>query len=194
VKQLWQQSNTAYTPTLIVAYGGIFGENYWYDKTDVWKHPRLSQYVPADELRPRSMRRPKAPDHHYNHISIAKMAKELSDLGVVTNIGAHGQRESLGAHWEIWMFAQGGMSPLEALKTATINPAKTFGMDHQLGSIKAGKLADLIILDADPLKNIMDTDKVKYSMVNGRLYDAESMNQVYPEKKQRAPWFFSSKN
>ena len=193
VKQLWQQSNTAYTPTLIVAYGGIFGENYWYDKTDVWKHPRLSQYVPADELRPRSMRRPKAPDHHYNHISIAKMAKELSDLGVVTNIGAHGQRESLGAHWEIWMFAQGGMSPLEALRTATINPAKTFGMDHQLGSIKAGKLADLIILDADPLKNIMDTDKVKYSMVNGRLYDAESMNQLYPEKKQRAPWFFSAK-
>lgn len=63
-------------------------------------------------------------------------------------------------------------------------------MDHQLGSIKAGKLADLIILDADPLKNIMDTDKVKYSMVNGRLYDAESMNQIYPEKKQRAPWFF----
>ena len=62
VKQLWQQSETAYTPTLVVAYGGIWGENYWYDKTEVWKHPRLSKYVPMDELRPRSMRRPTAPD------------------------------------------------------------------------------------------------------------------------------------
>ncbi|WP_337840444.1 amidohydrolase family protein [Rheinheimera sp.] len=190
VKQLWSQTQTAYTPTLVVAYGGIFGENYWYDKTDVWKHPRLSKFVPADELRPRSMRRTKAPDHHYNHFAIAKMAKELNDLGVVTNIGAHGQRESLGAHWEIWMFAQGGMSPLQALKTATINPAKTFGMDHQLGSIKAGKLADLIVLDADPLKNIRDTDKVKYSMVNGRLFDAQSMDELHPQQVKNQPFFF----
>ncbi len=92
VKQLWQQSETAYTPTLVVAYGGIWGENYWYDKTEVWKHPRLSQYVPMDELRPRAMRRPTAPLHHYNHFSIAKSAKELNDLGVLANIGAHGQR------------------------------------------------------------------------------------------------------
>ncbi|MFC4654691.1 amidohydrolase family protein [Rheinheimera marina] len=190
VKQLWSQTKTAYTPTLIVAYGGIFGENYWYDKTDVWKHPRLSKFVPADELRARSMRRPKAPDHHYNHVAISKMAKELNDLGVVTNMGAHGQRESLGAHWEIWMFAQGGMSPLQALKTATINPAKTFGMDQQLGSIKAGKLADLIILDADPLKNIRDTDKVKYSMVNGRLFDAETMDELHPQQVHNQPFFF----
>src|SRR5690606_23188863 len=154
VKQLWQASKTAYTPTLVVAYGGIWGENYWYDKTEVWKHPKMRTYVPMDELAPRSMRRPTAPQHHYNHFNVVKTAKELSDIGVVANIGAHGQREGLGAHWEIWMFAQGGMSPLEALKTATINPAKTFGMDHQLGSIEAGKLADLIVIDGNPLDDI----------------------------------------
>jgi imidazolonepropionase-like amidohydrolase len=192
VKQLWQQSGTAYTPTLVVAYGGIWGENYWYDKTEVWKHPRLSKFVPMDELRPRSIRRPTAPLHHYNHFSIAKAAKELNDLGVLTNIGAHGQRESLGAHWEIWMFAQGGMSPLQALKTATINPAKTFGMDHQLGSLEAGKLADLIVIDGNPLQNIQDSDKVTMTMVNGRLFDAASMNELNGKQAKRKPFYFEA--
>ncbi len=190
VKQLWQASETAYTPTLVVAYGGIWGENYWYDKTEVWKHPRLSAYVPMSVLGPRAMRRPKAPDHHYNHFHIAKSAKELSDLGVVTNIGAHGQRESLGAHWEIWMFAQGGMSPLQALKTATINPAKTFGLDHQLGSIKVGKLADLIVIDGDPLSDIRQSDRVSLTMVNGRLFDAKTMNELNGNKIKRQKFFF----
>ncbi len=193
VKQLWRATKTAYTPTLVVAYGGIWGENYWYDKTEVWKHPRLSKYVPMDTLAPRSMRRPTAPDHHYNHFSIAKMAKELNDEGVLTNIGAHGQRESLGAHWEIWMFAQGGMNPLQALKTATINPAKTFGMDHQLGSIETGKLADLIVIDGDPLQDIRQSDKVQYTMVNGRLFDAASMQELTNSKQNRQPFWFEAR-
>ena len=190
VKQLWQASGTAYTPTLNVAYGGIWGENYWYDKTEVWKHPRLSRYVPMDELAPRSMRRPTAPEHHYNHFNVVKTANELKDVGVVANIGAHGQREGLGAHWEIWMFAQGGMTPLEALRTATLNPAKTFGMDHQLGSIEVGKLADLIVIDGNPLDNIRVSDQVIYTMVNGRLFDAASMNEIGLRERQRQAFYF----
>ncbi|TMP02030.1 amidohydrolase, partial [Pseudoalteromonas sp. S3178] len=93
IKQLWSQSDVGYTPTLVVAYGGIWGENYWYDKTDVWNHPRLSKFVPKNQLLPRSMRRVKAPDHHYNHFNNARVAKELQDLGVLVNLGAHGQRE-----------------------------------------------------------------------------------------------------
>ncbi|NRQ42432.1 PD40 domain-containing protein [Rheinheimera sp. YQF-2] len=190
IKQLWQASKTAYTPTLVVAYGGIWGENYWYDKTEVWKHPKMRTYVPMDELAPRSMRRPTAPEHHYNHFNVVKTAKELSDLGVVANIGAHGQREGLGAHWEMWMFAQGGMSALEALKTATINPAKTFGMDHQLGSLEAGKLADLIVIDGNPLEDIRVSDRVTHTMVNGRLFDANSLNEIGLRERKRAPFEF----
>ncbi|MDX3773070.1 amidohydrolase family protein [Chromatiaceae bacterium AAb-1] len=193
VKQLWQASKTAYTPTLSVAYGGIWGENYWYDKTEVWKHPRLRSFVPMDVLAPRSMRRPTAPEHHYNHFYVAQTAKELADNGVIANIGAHGQREGLGAHWEIWMFAQGGMTPLEALKTATINPAITFGMDHQLGSIEAGKLADLIVIDGDPLADIRVTDKVQYTMVNGRLFDAATLDEIGFRNKKRQPFEFEPK-
>lgn len=136
------------------------------------------------------MRRPTAPDAHYNHFNVARVANELNELGVKPNIGAHGQREGLAAHWEMWMFAQGGMSNMEVLKTATINPAETFGMDHQLGSIKTGKLADLIVIDGNPLENIRVTDKVSYTMVNGKLFDAESMNQLNGDKTKRKPFFF----
>ncbi|QYK05308.1 amidohydrolase family protein [Shewanella zhangzhouensis] len=190
IKQFWSQTKVSYTPTLVVAYGGISGENYWYDKTDVWAHPRLSKFVPGDLLKARSMRRPTAPEGHYNHFNVARVANELNNVGVHPNIGAHGQREGLAAHWEMWMFAQGGMSNMEVLKTATIYPAKTFAMDHQLGSISEGKLADLIVIDGDPLADIRVTDKVTHTMVNGKLYDAESMNQLNGDKRQRQPFFF----
>ncbi|WP_028110349.1 amidohydrolase family protein [Ferrimonas futtsuensis] len=190
IKQFWSQTEVGYTPTLVVAYGGIWGEHYWYDKTEVWKHPRLSKYVPQEILRPRAMRRTTAPDEHYNHFNVARVANELGQLGVHANIGAHGQRESLGAHWEIWMFAQGGMSNLEALKTATINPAMHFGMDHQLGSIEPGKLADLIVIDGNPLQDIRHSDRVTHTMVGGRLYDAVSMNELNGRKRERSPFYF----
>ncbi|AAN53104.2 PD40 domain-containing protein [Shewanella oneidensis MR-1] len=190
IKQFWGQTKVGYTPTLVVAYGGISGENYWYDKTDVWAHPRLSMYVPSDILQARSMRRPHVPESHYNHFNVAKVANEFNKLGIHPNIGAHGQREGLAAHWEMWMFAQGGMSNMDVLKTATINPATTFGLDHQLGSIKTGKLADLIVIDGDPLADIRVTDRVTYTMVNGKLFDAESMNQLNGNKQQRKPFFF----
>jgi imidazolonepropionase-like amidohydrolase/Tol biopolymer transport system component len=190
IKQFWSQTEVHYTPTLVVAYGGISGEHYWYDKTDVWAHPRLSMYVPHDILDARSMRRTTAPDEHYNHFNVARVANELNNIGVKPNIGAHGQREGLAAHWEMWMFAQGGMSNMEVLKTATINPAVTFGMDHQLGSIKVGKLADLIVIDGDPLADIRTTDKVTYTMVNGKLFNSETMNQLNGDKHKRKPFFF----
>ncbi|GLS84813.1 amidohydrolase family protein [Paraferrimonas haliotis] len=190
IEQFWNQSKTGYTPTLVVAYGGISGEHYWYDKTDVWTHPRLSKYVPNEILNARSMRRTTAPDEHYNHFNVARVAEQLRKVGVVSAIGAHGQRESLGAHWEIWMFEQGGMSPLEALKTATINPAIHFAMDHQLGSLTPGKLADIIVIDGDPLKDIRQSDRVTHTMVNGRLFDAESMNELNGDKQKRKPFYF----
>ncbi len=189
VKQLWGQTEVGYTPTLGVAYGGIWGENYWYDKTNVWEHPILSKYVPDNYLLPRSMRRTKAPDHHYNHFNNARVSAELQDEGVMVNLGAHGQREGLAAHWEIWMFAQGGMTPLEALRAATLDPAKYIGLDNHIGSIEPGKLADLVVIDGDPLANIRDTDKVSHTMINGRLFDAATMNEVGAKKTRDALYF-----
>ncbi|KGJ93696.1 amidohydrolase family protein [Colwellia psychrerythraea] len=193
IKQLWSQSAMAYTPTMGVAYGGISGENYWYDTTDVWQHPRLSQYVPSEFLDPRSMRRPKAPLHHYNHFNVAKVAKEMQDLGVEVNAGGHGQREGLAMHWEMWMMAQGGMSPLQAIRTATISPAKSLGLDKDLGSLSVGKLADMIVIDGDITKDIRLSDKVSHTMINGRLYNADTMNEIGNYDNKRKKFYFEKK-
>ncbi|MEP2539290.1 MAG: amidohydrolase family protein, partial [Kangiellaceae bacterium] len=188
--QLWSQSETGYTPTLVVAFGGIWGENYWYQQSDVWKHPLLSQFVPKDILYPRAIRRDMAPDDDYNHFNNARVSAELQDIGVGVQVGAHGQREGLGSHWEMWMFAQGGMTPLEVIRAATLDGAKYIGMDKYIGSIEAGKLADLAILDSDPTQDIYASDQVSMVMINGRLYDSKTMNEIGHHPKQRIKLFF----
>src|SRR5262249_14166726 len=159
-----------YTPTFVVAYGGISGERYWYEHTDVWKDEKLMTFTPHFIVEPRSIRRQKAPDDQYNHIKVAEEAKRLRGKGVSIQIGAHGQRAGLAAHWELWSLAQGGFSPWEAYRAATIDGARYIGMDGDIGSIEAGKLADLAVVSGDPLKNIRDSEKVVYTMINGRLY------------------------
>ena len=101
-------------------------------------------------------------------------------------MGAHGQLQGLGAHWETWMMKQGGMTNHQALKTATINPAQSLGLDNWIGSIEVGKLADLIVMDKNPLDNIYNTEFIKYTMINGRLFDAETMNETGNYNKPRA--------
>lgn len=183
VHQLWRQTKVAYTPTLVVAYGGNWGENYWYQATDVWNDPILTQYVPRRILDSRARRPVHVPENELNHIAIAHEAKRLSDEGVSVQIGAHGQREGLGAHWELWMFEQGGMTPHQALRVGTLNGAAALGMDKDIGSLEAGKLADLVVLDANPLENLRNTVKIGYTMINGRIFDKE-MNEVGQAPRQ----------
>ncbi|WP_338846107.1 amidohydrolase family protein [Massilia sp. W12] len=190
VLQLWGQSKVGYTPTLGVGYGGLDGEHYWYAHSEVWKHPLLTRHVPAGILQARAVRRELAPEQDYNVFKIARGAQQLSAHGVKVNLGAHGQREGLAAHWEMWTLVKGGMTPHQALRSATLNGAHYLGLDKDLGSLEVGKLADLVVLDADPLKNIRDSDKVHMVMLNGRLYDAAGMHQIAPQQVKRAPYYF----
>ena len=190
VLQFWSQTQVAYTPTLGVTYGGLSGENYWYQQSNVWEHPILSNFVPPHILQPRSVRRVLAPDSDYYHTVSATTAKLMADRGVMVSIGAHGQREGLASHWEIWGFAQGGMSAIDALKTATTTPARALGFDDDLGSIEAGKLADLVILDANVLDDIYQSDKVNMVMLNGRLYDAATMNEIDTGSRTTKPFYW----
>lgn len=190
VIQFWGSSRVGNTPTLGVAFGGIQGEDYWYEHTDVWANERLLNYVPREVIDARSRRRQKAPEGEYNHILAAQVVNDLDQAGVQIMLGAHGQREGLAAHWEMWMFEQGGMSPHRALIAGTINGARYIGMDADLGSLEAGKLADLIVLEENPLENLRNSELVRYVMVGGRLFDALSMNEVAGEKLQRKPFWF----
>jgi imidazolonepropionase-like amidohydrolase len=190
VVQLWSNSETYYTPTLVVGYGGLWGENYWYQKTNVWENERLLSFVPREIVDERSRRRVMAPDDDFNHFNNARIAKELHDAGVPVMIGAHGQREGLAAHWETWMMEQGGMTPLEALKTATIYGARYMGMEKNLGSLEPGKLADILVLERNPLENLRNTEHIRYTIVNGRMYDARTMNELGNRPRTREKFFF----
>ena len=190
VLQFWRQTRVTYTPTLVVTYGGLTAEHYWYQETEVWKHPILSKFVPPHVLQPRSVRRIKAPDEDFYHTVVAGNAKRLADAGVTVTTGAHGQREGLGSHWEMWGFVQGGMSPLEALRSATTAPAHKVGMSADIGSLEAGKLADLLVLDVNPLEDIFQSDKVDRVMLNGRLYEAATLNETVTGDRTTRPFYW----
>ncbi|MGJ8745278.1 amidohydrolase family protein [Polaribacter sp.] len=180
VLSLWKNSKTGYTPTLIVNYGGMSGEFEWYQKMNVWENKTLLKYTPRYVVDTRSRHRMKVPEEEYinGHVLSSKTVTALANEGVKVNLGAHGQLQGLGAHWELWMLQQGGLSNHETLKAATINGAEYLGIADELGSLKKGKLADLIILDKNPIEDIKNSNSVIYTMVNGRLYDVNTMNEV----------------
>ena len=190
VLQMYSQTNVAYTPTLSVTYGGVRGENYYYQETDVWEHPILSKHVPPAVLQARSVRRQMVPEEDYADAASGAISKELMEAGVLVSIGGHGQREGLASHWEMWSFARGGMSPVQALRTATTEPAKHLGFDKDIGSLEEGKLADLVILSENPLDDIRNTDKVEHVMLGGRLYEAETMNEVHTGDSKRLTYWW----
>ncbi len=208
VCQLWRSSRTGYTPTLGVAYGGMGGENYWYARTNVWENEHLRRFVPRFVIDPRSRRRIEAPDGDWNHIKAAGIAARLLRCGAMPErpgdetsaasraggptIGAHGQLAGLAAHWEIWMLVQGGFTPFEALRAATIDGAWYVGLDGDVGSIKPGKLADLIVLSDDPLADIRNTASIAQVMLNGRLYDARDLRQLAPIPAPGPTFFFEA--
>lgn len=190
VLQFWSQTKVHYTPTLVVTYGGLTAQTYWEQEDDIWKHPILSRFVPPDLLGAQAKRRTKAPIEDYHHITAAQTARQLADLGVGVSIGAHGQREGLASHWEMWGFAQGGMSPVQVLRTSTIDAARKLGMHYDLGSLEEGKLADLVILNSNPLENIYETDDISHVMLNGRLYDALTLDEEVTGDHDTKPFYW----
>ena len=190
VVQMWSQTKVNYTPTLVVAFGGPGGDPYWRARTNVWEHPLLKAHTPPGTLAAANARREIAPEEDYADTWAAREARKLADRGIQVNIGAHGQQDGIGTHWEMWSFAKGGWTPLQALQAATIMPARTLGMDRDIGTLEPGKLADLVILNANPLENIRDTDKVRSVMLGGRLYDAATLNEQVTGTRQRQPYWW----
>ncbi len=191
--QLWAATEFGYTPTFSVAYGGLAGEMYFYDRDEVWKNERLLRYVPNFIVDGRAIRRQTAPDNQYNHVEVAKYAKTLRDQGVRVMIGGHGQREGLSSHWELWIMHQGGFTPFEALRGGTIDAAVHLGMDKSIGSIEVGKLADLAVIDGDVMSDIRRSEFVTHTVINGRVFETATMNELGSDKT-RQPFFFETDN
>ena len=193
VLQFFPATKTNYTPTLVVSYGGLAGDPYWRQATDVYDHPLLKAHTPPARLLADNARRIKAPESNFVDDDNAREAAKLAKRGVLVSIGAHGQQAGIGAHWELWSFVRGGMTPIEALRAGTIVAAQSLGMASDIGSLEAGKLADLVVLDADPTADIRNSDKVRQVMLGGRLYDAATLDEVATGNAKRGPlWWQTS--
>lgn len=190
VVKLGATSGLTYTPTLIVSYGGPTGRQYYLTRTDVDQEARLRLFTPHDELDKWKRTEFQRTDQ-YVFPAQAEQLRKWVEGGGKAGLGSHGEVQGLGTHWELWMMASGGLSPMLALRSATIDSADSIGLAKDIGSLEVGKLADLLVLDANPLDDLKNTSTISEVMKNGRLYDAATLNETYPRKKPLGPqWWW----
>jgi imidazolonepropionase-like amidohydrolase len=152
----------------------------------------LTRHVPPEQLASR-VRSVGAPEEQYVDRINAREAHRLMLRGVPVSIGGHGQQAGLAEHWELWSFVRGGWTPLEALRAATVMPAQIYGFPD-IGTLEPGKLADLVVLTDNPLENIRNSDHVERVMLNGRLYDAATLNEQVTGTRRRQPYFWEGRD
>jgi Tol biopolymer transport system component len=184
VVQLVAQSGVVYTPTLLVQYGGPWAENYFYESMDLHADAKMRRFTPHKDLDGSVLRRPWFHEQEYSFPLAARVLADIVAAGGKIGLGGHGQRQGIQCHWELWAIASGGMPNHEVLKVGTVYGAEAIGMAKDLGTLEKGKLADLIVLDRNPLENIRNTNSVRYVMKNGELYDAETLDQIWPRERK----------
>ena len=188
------ESKMAVTPTLLVSYGGPWAENYYYATEQPYHDKKLQYFTPYEELAQKSRRRGSwfMPEEHIfpKH---AEFMKDLVEDNGIGGVGSHGQLQGLGYHWELWSVASGGMENMDALKVATILGAEALGLDNDLGSIETGKLADILIMDENPLDDIRNTNTLTHVIKNGKVYDADTLDEVAPVEKEAETFHWQTK-
>jgi len=194
VAEVFARSGITYTPTLLVAYGGPFGENFFYHTTEVHDDAKLRRFVPHNVLDSKSKRRPWFREDEHIFPRLAAGAARIIGAGGRVGIGGHGQLQGIQCHWEMWALQSGGLTNHQTLRAATLHGAEAIGLAQDLGSLEAGKLADLIVLDKNPLENIRNTNTIRYVMKDGELFEGDTLNQVWPVQKPLPPlWWWNDK-
>ena len=182
VVELGRFSGITYTPTFIVSYGGPSGRQYYLTNTDVDEESKLRRFTPHDELDKWKSTQYYRTDQYVYSLHAEQLTKWV-EAGGRAGLGSHGEVQGLGTHWELWMMAAGGMDNHDALRAATLHSADAIGLAGDIGSLEVGKLADLQVLDANPLDDLENTTAIRFVMKNGRLYDAATLAEVWPRNR-----------
>jgi hypothetical protein len=194
VVELFEASQTTNTPTLLVSYGGPFGENFFYATENVHDNAKLNRFAPEENIDTRARRRgPGAGgspgqagwfvEEEYVFPKHGEFVKKMLEGDARMGVGSDGQLQGLGYHWEMWAMGSGGASNHDILRAATILGAEAVGLGGDLGSIEKDKLADLVILNSNPLDDLRNTVDIRYVMKDGRLYDGMTLDEVYPRER-----------
>lgn len=190
IVQLFARTGVSYTPTLQISNGGMFGQTWFFTHSSPFHDEKLRHFVPAEAIARKMERMHVGQDTEYSFPLVAEGAARIQRAGGLIAVGSHGELPGLGYHFELQAFAMGGMTPMEILRAATIDSAKTIGRDGELGSLEPGKYADLIILTRDPRQDIRNMLSIESVMKNGRLYDGATLNEQWPrQKSEPAMWF-----
>jgi len=192
IVRLIASSGTTYDPT-IFATTGIVSGSYFYRSYDVHGEPKLRRFLPHSVLDAKIHGRYSSNwfrDEEYLFPRFARDVAKIVAAGGLVAMGGHGDLPGLGSHFELWALASGGLRAIDVLRIGTMFGAEGIGLAKELGSLEPGKLADLQILEKNPLENIRNTNSVRYVMKNGRLYDASTLDQVWPlQKKLPEQWW-----
>jgi Tol biopolymer transport system component len=186
VARFFGQTSAVYSPTWVVGGPGPWNEEYFFAERSYWEDEKLRRWLPWRQLAPHTLRRMLRPDHHYSFPMIAQGLADIVEEGGYGAIGSHGQQHGIAPHWEVWMAAS-AMGAMGALEVASLHGAHFLGASDDLGSLAPGKLADLMVLNSNPLDDIRNTEDIRYVMKAGALYDADTLDEIWPRERPFGP-------